>query len=364
MTANMLAKLMIAGVVGAAIGAAVVATAAPEFNTRGNRFKPLSYDELTPEQRAFADKELARGRKPDTGPFNIYLRSPQMAELSQPYSDYLRFKAPMPRKLKEIATMLTARYWGGQYVWYSHRQQALDAGAEPRLHHRHGGRRAARQHGGGRGHDVRLHHAAPDHPSGERRQFQGHDGRWSASAASSRRSAPSGTSPASPCCSWSTAIRCRRAHRTRSTSRCEAASQVVARMERSDIRERPVNRLRTRMSLRLQSGLRGEETMHYRKSRSARHVLAAMLLTDIDRPRRRSTTRNIPISAANGSRSASRRRRPAGLRSDQALGPRPAGAAHARIPEGARSEHRRSGEGQPGQLALPASSACRPACRP
>src|ERR1700733_14607439 len=37
----------------------------------------------------------------------------------------------MPRKLKEIATMLTARYWGGQYVWYSHRQQALDAGVSP-----------------------------------------------------------------------------------------------------------------------------------------------------------------------------------------------------------------------------------------
>ena len=27
--------------------------------------------------------------------------------------------------------MLTARFWGGQYVWYSHRQQALDAGLSP-----------------------------------------------------------------------------------------------------------------------------------------------------------------------------------------------------------------------------------------
>ena len=54
-----------------------------------------------------------------------------MAELSRPFSDYLRFKAPAPRKFKEIAIMLTARYWGGQYVWYSHRQQALDAGLSP-----------------------------------------------------------------------------------------------------------------------------------------------------------------------------------------------------------------------------------------
>jgi 4-carboxymuconolactone decarboxylase len=125
------AKLLIAGIIGAVAGAAVVATAAPEFNTRGNRFRPLSYAELTPEQRAYADREIAAGRKPETGPFNIYLRSPEMAELSRPLSDYLRFKAPTPRELKEIAIMLTARYWGGQYVWYSHRQQALDAGLSP-----------------------------------------------------------------------------------------------------------------------------------------------------------------------------------------------------------------------------------------
>ena len=131
MTASMVGKFMIAGVIGAVIGAAVMATAAPEFNTRGNRFKPLAYTDLTPEQRAFADKEIAGGRRPDTGPFNMYLRSPQMAELVRPYSDYLRFKAPAPRKYKEIAIMLTSRYWGGQYVWYSHRQQALDAGLSP-----------------------------------------------------------------------------------------------------------------------------------------------------------------------------------------------------------------------------------------
>jgi 4-carboxymuconolactone decarboxylase len=131
MATNMVGKLVIAGVVGAVVGAAVVATAAPEFNTRGNRFKPLAYAELTPAQRVFADKEIAGGRKPETGPFNIYLRSPELAELSRPLSDYLRFKAPTPRKLKEIAIMLTARYWGGQYVWYSHRQQALDSGLTP-----------------------------------------------------------------------------------------------------------------------------------------------------------------------------------------------------------------------------------------
>ena len=125
----MLAKLIIAGTVGALIGAAAVAAAAPELNLRGGRFKPPTYAELSPDQKAYVDREIAAGRSPGPGgPSNIYLRSPEMAELERPLTEYLRFKAPMQRKLKEIAIMLTARFWGGQYVWYSHRQQALDAG--------------------------------------------------------------------------------------------------------------------------------------------------------------------------------------------------------------------------------------------
>src|ERR1700704_2214028 len=128
----MLAKLIIAGTVGALIGAAAVAAAAPELNLRGGRFKPPTYAELSPDQKAYVDREIAAGRSPGPGgPSNIYLRSPEMAELARPLTEYLRFKAPMQRKLKEIAIMLTARFWGGQYVWYSHRQQALDAGLSP-----------------------------------------------------------------------------------------------------------------------------------------------------------------------------------------------------------------------------------------
>src|SRR5258705_1637709 len=127
----MLGKLIIAGAIGALVGAAVVAAAAPELNLKGGRFRPLSYAELNPEQKAYADKELAAGRSPTGGPFNIYLRSPEYAELSAPLSNYLRFKSPMPRKLKEIATMLTARFWDGQYVWDSRPQHALDRRLRP-----------------------------------------------------------------------------------------------------------------------------------------------------------------------------------------------------------------------------------------
>lgn len=122
-------KLILAGALLALAGAAASVWAAPDLHLRGGRFRPLAYGELDPAQKAMADAALASGRGSLDGPFNINLRSPEMATLAAPLTAYLRFKSTaVPPKLKQIAIMLTARFWGGQYVWYSHRQQALDAG--------------------------------------------------------------------------------------------------------------------------------------------------------------------------------------------------------------------------------------------
>ena len=119
---------IIAGALGVLVGAAAVSVAAPELNLRGDRFRPLKYEELTPAQKVLADRELASPSRSGGGPLNIFLRSPEYAEVARPLSAYLRFQAPFPEKLKELAIMLTARAWGGTYVWYSHRPFAIKAG--------------------------------------------------------------------------------------------------------------------------------------------------------------------------------------------------------------------------------------------
>jgi 4-carboxymuconolactone decarboxylase len=122
-------KPIIAGALAALAATAASVWAAPDLHLRGGRFRPLAYSELDPAQRAVADAALASGRTSFDGPLNISLRSPEMTELSRGLDAYLRTKSTaIPEKLKEIAIMLTARFWGGQFVWYSHRQQALDAG--------------------------------------------------------------------------------------------------------------------------------------------------------------------------------------------------------------------------------------------
>ena len=51
-----------------------------------------------------------------------------MGDLAQQFGASLRFHSSLPRKLNEMAILLTARYWTAQYEWSAHRKQAAEAG--------------------------------------------------------------------------------------------------------------------------------------------------------------------------------------------------------------------------------------------
>ena len=57
---------------------------APELHLRGDRFKPLTYSELTPAQKAMVDDMLTGERKGVmSGPFNTLPRSLEMGDAAQ-----------------------------------------------------------------------------------------------------------------------------------------------------------------------------------------------------------------------------------------------------------------------------------------
>ncbi len=119
-----------------AIGMAAVAMAwtDPVLNMRGDRFKPLTYQQLTAEQRAMIDHLLKGDRGgTTTGPFNVFLRSPEMGDLAQQLGAQVRFHSSIPRKLNEMAILMTARVWAAQYEWYAHKRLALEAGLNPAI---------------------------------------------------------------------------------------------------------------------------------------------------------------------------------------------------------------------------------------
>ena len=101
---------------------------APEIHLRGDRFAPLNYATMTPQQKSLTDSLLAGERHTTDGPFNALLRSPEMGDLAQKLGAQLRFHSSLPDRLKELAIIVTGRSWNAQYEWYAHKRLALAAG--------------------------------------------------------------------------------------------------------------------------------------------------------------------------------------------------------------------------------------------
>jgi 4-carboxymuconolactone decarboxylase len=124
-----------AGVVGGLVGlmVTVMAQNAPKLELVGDRFKPLTYEKMTPEQKRMTDNILNSERKSMGGPFNALLRSPEMGDLAQQLGAYIRFRSSLPRQLNEMAIIMVARAWTAHYEWYVHKQAALQAGLPPAI---------------------------------------------------------------------------------------------------------------------------------------------------------------------------------------------------------------------------------------
>lgn len=96
---------------------------------RGNRFQPLTYEQLTPQQKAVADKVLSGQIQGGTGgPLNVLLRNPDVAEGVARFGEYIRFKSTLPMKLNELAALITTRHWTAQFPFLVHHRSAVQAG--------------------------------------------------------------------------------------------------------------------------------------------------------------------------------------------------------------------------------------------
>jgi len=119
----------------ALIGLAFASTSAqaPTFKLVGDRFKPLTYEEMTREQRLMIEHLLQGERASTGGPFNVFLRSPELGDIAQQLGARVRFHSSLSDRLKEMAILMIARDWTAQYEWYAHKRLALQAGLKPDL---------------------------------------------------------------------------------------------------------------------------------------------------------------------------------------------------------------------------------------
>jgi 4-carboxymuconolactone decarboxylase len=99
----------------------------------GDRFRPLKYDEMTPEQRTMIDHLFAGQRGGARGPFNVLLRSPEAGDLAAQFGGVMRFRTGLPRDVSETIIIMTGRNWMAQYEWIAHKAAALQNGVKPEI---------------------------------------------------------------------------------------------------------------------------------------------------------------------------------------------------------------------------------------
>jgi 4-carboxymuconolactone decarboxylase len=125
-------KLLFVLVAGFVVGAHGQTPAPPDpakIQLRGDRLKPLTYDQMTPEQKALTERMVTgKIQGGTTGPYNALLRSPELAETVMRYGENVRFHSSLPNRLNEIAALLTTRYWSAQFPWYAHHRAGTQAG--------------------------------------------------------------------------------------------------------------------------------------------------------------------------------------------------------------------------------------------
>jgi 4-carboxymuconolactone decarboxylase len=90
-----------------------------------------SVDEMTAEQRDVHDEVVSGARGRLVGPLRAVIHSPDLARRWSRLGEYLRFSTCLPRKLNELAIIVTGRRWNSQLEFLIHAKDAEKAGLAP-----------------------------------------------------------------------------------------------------------------------------------------------------------------------------------------------------------------------------------------
>ena len=84
------------------------------------RLPPLDPDALTGRRKEVFDEITQDPRRGAHGPLTALLLQPEVADRVQALGARLRFEGALPGRLREIAVLVTARFWGAGYEWDAH----------------------------------------------------------------------------------------------------------------------------------------------------------------------------------------------------------------------------------------------------
>ena len=92
------------------------------------RLPPISPEAYTEAQKA-AEADFRSTRNLGfTGPWHVFIRSPELLTHAQRMGEYLRYRCTIAGRLSELAILCVARHWTQDYEWGAHRKHAARDG--------------------------------------------------------------------------------------------------------------------------------------------------------------------------------------------------------------------------------------------
>ena len=88
----------------------------------------LTAEQMDPEQRALYDAVVSGPRGEMIGPLRAAIHSPELARAWSGLGEFLRFRTCLPKKLNELAIVVTGRRWTSQVEWWVHARACVTAG--------------------------------------------------------------------------------------------------------------------------------------------------------------------------------------------------------------------------------------------
>ena len=91
---------------------------------------PLASRESVPEDQRAAFDEIVKGAGsvPRFGPGSVMINVPHAHQRVMAVNNYLRTQSSLPKKLQELAMLVTAREMDCQYIWNAHAASGREAG--------------------------------------------------------------------------------------------------------------------------------------------------------------------------------------------------------------------------------------------
>ena len=93
-----------------------------------SRLPPVSEDNYTQAQKDAAADFRATRNVGFSGPWHVFIRSPELLTHAQRMGEYLRYRCSLSGRLSELVILMIAREWTQDFEFGAHRLNALKAG--------------------------------------------------------------------------------------------------------------------------------------------------------------------------------------------------------------------------------------------